>query len=165
MSTIGHAPAQLPSRRSRWRFYPWAMAGAMGLVFAVNAGMVWWALATFPGPAAADSFATSNRYDRLLEAADRQNALGWSITAESEARRAVLRLADPHGHALSGAAIEATATRPLGPAETTHLTFHAADTGRYVADTELARPGQWDLMLRVEHAGTEMRVTRRVIVR
>jgi nitrogen fixation protein FixH len=162
MSYIGGVPAQLPSRGSRWRLYPWAMASAMGLVFAVNAGMVWWALATFPGAATSDSFDTSNEYNRVLAAVDRQNALGWTISAESDAHRPVLRLASPDGHPLSGAAIEATATRPLGPPESIHLIFHAADGGRYVADTELARPGQWDLMLHIAKAGNEMRVTRRV---
>jgi nitrogen fixation protein FixH len=173
MSDPAVTPAPAPSRQSRWRFYPWAVAGAMGVVAAANAALVWSALATFPGPAVAggfgtdddDSFQISNDYDRVLAAVDRQHALGWSVAAEGAAGRPLLRLTGPDGSLLSGARIEATAMRPLGPPEVSRLTFHAAGGGRYAADAALPRPGRWDLMLRIVHAGSEMRVTRRVVVR
>ena len=40
--------------RSLWRFYPWFIAGGLGLVIAVNVVMVTIALRTFPGVADAD---------------------------------------------------------------------------------------------------------------
>lgn len=174
MSQLAQDQAALQrSSRSAWRFFPLGIAGAISLVIAVNAGMIWRSVATFPGAALNDhfgggdddSFATSNEYNRILAAVDRQNALGWSVTAAAEAARPVLQLTDRRGQPLLGARVEATALRPLGAADATHLSFRAAEPGRYVADAPLAQPGQWDLMLRVTHNGGELRVTRRVLVR
>ena len=64
--------------RSAWRFFPWAIIGGMLLVIAVNAGMAWSALHTFPGTAVEDAFDHSNDYDKVLNAAAREAALGWS---------------------------------------------------------------------------------------
>lgn len=170
--------SQLASRsaapsRSGWRLFPLAISGAIVLVMAVNAGMIWRSVATFPGAALNDrfgggdddSFGISNDYNRILAATDRQNALGWSVAVEGEGSRPALRLADRHGQPLRSAAVEATAVRPLGASETTELRFRLVRPGRYVAETPLAHPGQWDLMLRIEQTGGAIRVTRRVVVK
>ena len=118
----------------------------MGVVIAVNAGMVYLALDGFPGRAGGDGFDLSNHYDQVLDAAQRQAALGWDLrAAPGEAGHAVLTLTDRSGAPLRGARIEATAERPLGAAEATQLVFHDAGAGRYVADAALALPGQWEL--------------------
>ncbi len=166
MSHIGRIPRRLPARQSSaWRYFPWWLAAAMAAVFAVNAGMVWSAVATFPGAAISDSFDESNEYNQVLDAVDRQNALGWSIAAESDGRKPLLNVTDRQGRGLDDALIDATAVRPLGPPERTHVGFRRAASGRYVSDTELTQLGQWDLMLRVAHAGHQIRVTRRIVLR
>jgi nitrogen fixation protein FixH len=43
----------------------------MGVVVAVNAGMIFAALASFPGKAGSDSFDLSNQYDAVLDHAQR----------------------------------------------------------------------------------------------
>ena len=151
--------------RSAWRFYPLGLAAAMGFVMVVNAGMVWGALSTFPGAASNDGFDESNIYNRVLDAVDKQNALGWSLSAASHEGRAVLHLRDRDGRPLAGAAIEAAALRPLGPAHDMALHFHPAADGTYVADAALPLPGQWDLMLRAVQGGQEVWVTRRILVK
>ncbi len=35
--------------KTAWRFFPWFVAGAMALVVAVNVGMAYLAIHTFPG--------------------------------------------------------------------------------------------------------------------
>ncbi len=35
--------------KSAWRFFPWFVAGAMAVVVAVNLGMAYLAIQTFPG--------------------------------------------------------------------------------------------------------------------
>jgi nitrogen fixation protein FixH len=167
------APTSAGPGRSAWRWFPFAVTGAIALVIAVNAGMVWRAVATFPGAALNDrfggddddSFTKSNDYNRILTAVDRQNARGWSVATEGSGSSPVLRLADRRDQPLLGATVLATAIRPLGAPETTELRFHPAGPGRYVADAPLAHPGQWDLMLRVARDRAEIRVTRRVVVR
>jgi nitrogen fixation protein FixH len=152
--------------RSPWRFFPLAMAGALVLVMAVNAGMVWSALNTFPGAAQNDGFDESNAYNHILAAVERQNALGWQVAADTLSNgRAVLHLKDRNGQPLTGAKIEANAIRPIGPVHATRLQFLPTEDGSYLADMALPLRGQWDLMVHAVRAGQEYRVTRRVLVK
>ncbi len=154
-------------RRSAWRFFPVAVIVSMTIVVAVNAGMVYTALHSFPGAAEGDEgFALSNHYDNVLDQAQREAALGWNVAAQTDdAGRAVVVLTDRLGAALHDAAVAASAERPLGAPETRSLVFHEVDAGRYVADAVLPLRGQWELTLTASAGGHTMAVTRRVIVR
>jgi nitrogen fixation protein FixH len=149
-----------------WRWFPWAIAGAMALVVAVNLGMVYAALHTFPGQAGNDGFDLSNRYDQVIARVERQAALGWTIDARADpAGRTEVALTDSAGAPLTGARIEAVAERPLGAARATRIAFQETAPGRYLADTPLGLPGQWDLSLVADAEGHEVTATRRVVVR
>ena len=45
-----------PGRANLWPYFPWFIAGAMGVVIAVNSYMAYSALSTFPGNAGSDGF-------------------------------------------------------------------------------------------------------------
>ena len=150
--------------RSAWRWFPWALAGVMLLVFAANGGLIYWALATFPGATNNDGFDESNAYDGVLAKAAQEAALGWSATAEIREGRAVVRLKDAQGRALPALGLAGTAARPLGPKMTTPLRFTPAADGSYVATMALPQRGQWDLALRAASCGQDLHVTRRVVV-
>jgi len=148
-----------------WRWFPVGLFAAMGLVFAVNGYMVYDALHTFPGTAGQDGFDLSNEYKRVLATAQQQAALGWQIEADSTTTRyPTLRLMDRNGTPLAAAAIDAQAERPIGPADTTVLTFRGTGDGWYQADRSLP-PGQWDIMLTVRADGRLYSATRRVVVK
>ncbi len=153
------------TQRWGWRRFPWYVVAAFVLVFAVNGGMVWSALATFPGVAVTDSFDHSNHYDTVLAAAARQAALGWRITAAEESGRPVLLLAERDGRPLTGARVTATARRPLGPDHVTPLAFREASPGRYVTETALAERGQWQLLLAVARGADTLHAAPRVVVK
>ena len=153
----------LPEARSPWRLYPLAFAGAMFLVFAVNAGMVWTALTTFPGAASENGFDESNVYNAVMADAARQKALGWRITTAMRDGRAEITLRDRDGHGLSGANITAEAHRPLGPKNTTPLSFLPAGEGVYLARMALALSGQWDVALSIARGDQTVRLTRRLL--
>jgi nitrogen fixation protein FixH len=152
-------------RGSRWRWFPWALAGSMGVVVAVNVAMVTFALHTFPGQAGSDGFDLSNHYDEVLARVQHDTALGWVVRAlPGDSGRPVVVLTDRSGAPLRDAVVVGTAERPLGPAETTHLVFRADAAGRYVADAALTMPGQWELQLSVGALGHTIAATRRVVV-
>ena len=153
------------AQRSAWRFYPWALVLAFAVVFAVNGGMVWAALSTFPGVAAQDVFDHSNSYDRVLAVAAKETALGWKVATVTESGHPVLTLTDRAGQKLTGAHVAGKALRPVGPDRTTMLTFREAAPGRYVADKTLAGEGQWELRVLVSHGADTLHATRRVVVR
>jgi nitrogen fixation protein FixH len=136
----------------------------MAVVVVVNGAMMWVAIGSFPGLATTHGFDSSNGYDRVLAAAGRQQALGWSVTARLDALTPVVVLAGPDGAPLEGARLSAVAERPIGDPERTQLAFRAVAPGRFAADVRLA-PGQWDLDLTVEAAGATYHSLRRVVAR
>jgi nitrogen fixation protein FixH len=152
--------------RSVWRWFPWLVAAAMGVVVVVNAGMIYAALASFPGKAGNDGFDLSNQYDAVLDHARRAAELGWTMRARADGTGTPeVTLTDRQGSPLTGASVAAAAERPLGAPETHRLVFHETGAGRYVADTALALPGQWDLTLSASAGGQQLATTRRIIVR
>jgi nitrogen fixation protein FixH len=171
MSYIDWKPAPSegspPRSRSPWRFFPLAVVLSICAVVAVNAGLIYAALHTFPGAAGGDaSFALSNHYDTVLERAQRVATLGWIVTAETDdTGRVVVTLAARDGAPLLGASLTASAERPLGTPQTYAVRFQEAGHGHYVADAPLPLPGQWDMTLSASVGNNAMAVTRRVIVR
>ncbi len=150
--------------RSIWRFFPYFVVAAMAVVVAVNGVLVVSALRTSPGKSG-EGFALSNHYDAVLAQAEREAALGWTVIARVDADgRPAVALADRAGASLQGAAVVATARRPLGDPDARVLVFREAGSGRYVADAALPLAGQWDLTLSASAGGQELAATRRVIV-
>jgi nitrogen fixation protein FixH len=148
-----------------WRWFPLGLIAVMGCVFAVNGYMVYTALSSFPGTAGIDGFDLSNGYDRVLHAAAQQSALGWRIESGlDETRHPLLHLTDQAGAPLSPEALEAHVERPVGPVESTVLTFQPLGEGRFQSEQALFS-GQWDMMVTVHAGGQIDSTTRRVIVR
>ncbi len=155
-----------PARPSAWKWFPLGLAGSMAVVMAVNFGMIYAALHTFPGQAGSDGFDLSNHYDAVLAHVQAQAALGWTVKAEADtARHPVLALTGPGGAPLSGAHLDAVAERPLGAVLTTPVAFREQVPGRYVAENALILPGQWDLTLTASANGQHMVTTKRIVVR
>ncbi len=150
---------------SAWRFFPLAIIGGLGVTIAVNGGMIWSAIATFPGKAGRDGFELSNRYNQVLDQEALQARLGWLVRARIDtAGRPELTVTDTTGQPLPGLKIEAIAARPLGDEQRTPLLFIDHGAGRFVADQPLPAAGQWDLTIaaRGGTTGRDLRVTRRV---
>ena len=150
--------------RSAWRFFPLAVIACMAVVIAVNVGMAWSAIRTFPGAAVNDTFDHSNDYDKVLNAAANEAALGWSLHLSMDGAVPVVRLADRDGHAIEGARVTAIAQRPLGADAATDLAFHADAPGRYAAAAALTQRGQWDLLFTANVGDRHFHATRRVVV-
>ncbi len=147
-----------------WRWFPWYVAGGLGFVMVVNFAMGWAAVHTFPGLATTHGFDDSNGYDRVLVAAERQAALGWTVRDSLDGTHPVITIAGRAGAPLAGVRLAATATRPIGEAAPAPLAFHATGPGRYEANAALA-PGAWDIDLTVTAEGGTFHTTRRLIAR
>jgi nitrogen fixation protein FixH len=152
-------------QKSPWRWFPAGLIGAMLVVLAVNGGMVYAALHTFPGEAGEDGFDLGNGYGRVLEGAARQASLGWHVGASADAgRHPALMLTARGGRRLDHPAVQARAERPLGPPETTALTLRPEADGRLVADQALER-GQWLLTVIVTQGADTLSTTERLVIR
>lgn len=149
---------------SVWNLFPWAIAGAMAVVVAVNIGMVSWAIQTFPGKAGRDGFDLSNRYNMVLDQVRAAEALGWRVTVELDGEsRVVVQVATSDGAFPTKSLVNATARRPLGLANETRLALTRSAADRWVSDVALPAPGQWDVQLTITASGHEVVTTRRLI--
>lgn len=155
-ATMQHDP-----KRGRW--IPWAFAGAMGVVIAVNAVLVYYAVSTFTGVTVARSYERGRGYEAVIAEAARQDALGW--TAEVAFAGGALRVeaADREGRPLHGR-IEGVLLRPLEGTELP-LVFAPTGGGRWAAEVQPPQRGQWEARLTLfgpHEAAFDIR--RRVIV-
>ncbi len=150
------------AKRSMWEHFPIWMILAMGTVVAVNARLITLAVTTFPGAATSDDFDSSNSYNKVLDAAAKQQALGWRVQVRADGGAPVISVTGRDGVPIA-AKIEGSVRRPLGDSMDQAARLVPDGHGGLVVKNILA-PGQWDLLLHIAAGGGEMRVTRRVIV-
>lgn len=144
------------------RWIPWALIGGLALVIAANGTMIWFAARSFPG-AIENGFEIGAGYNRVLDAAQRQSALGWAVQTAVEKDSILLSLTDRAGKPLDGLAVEGLAARPVGPADTHPLAFTAAGNGRYRAAAGLAE-GQWMVMVEAKDGTARYLTSRRILI-
>jgi len=148
---------------SRWRLFPYAIVGALGLVIAVNVTMAVLAYRSAPGLAVQGSFATSNAYGTIQQESRRQISLGWNLDVALPGGRVEVKLAGPGGAVLPGARLKATASRPVGDAVPLVLEMTETAPGHFRSDIVLPGQGQWDVLFVATSEGRSFRHTRRVM--
>jgi nitrogen fixation protein FixH len=153
--------------RSRW--IPWAFVSFFVVVFAVNGAMVWFALSSWTGLEADNSYERGLIYNRAIEAEKEQAALGWHVGfsfAQTGPRRGTLEL-DLNGRdgaGLRGAKVDALLVRPTREGFDFDLALAESVPGRYLADVELPLPGQWEVRLAARAKGEVYRLSPRIYV-
>lgn len=127
----------MSARRDGW--IPWVFVGGMLVVVAVNAVMIYLALSTFTGLTTAQSYDRGRAYNRVLEEAARQEALGWTAQVAARGERLSVTVTDREGRAVEGI-LAAELVRPI---EGTRVPLGATDPRAGFALPDL-RPGQWE---------------------
>lgn len=159
------APGPVPTRLAgAWRYFPWAIGGALGVVVLVNVGMAVMAHRSAPGLAVQGSFATSNAYGAIQQEARRMAGLGWSLDVALPNATLQVRLAGAGGAPLPGAALRATAARPVGGDPPVAVEMLPGGDGVFTAAAPLPGQGQWDITFVATSEGRSFRHTRRVLV-
>ena len=118
---------------------------AFAVVIAVNVGMAYKAISTFPGIEVADSYLASQDFDAEKTA---QLALGWVLAPSYDQETGAIRLwfTDKAGQSVTLKDISVLIGRPTEAKEDKTPVFVQLSDGAYQADQDL-RPGKW--MLRV----------------
>ena len=155
---------------STYRWIPWAIAGALGIVVIVNGALAYFAVTSSTGLVTEHPFEAGNDYNRVLAAAAAEDALGWHGTLGYAATGAgageiAVELADRAGQKLSGLAVTAVVTRPIEPLPETDLTLVEADAGRYRSPVALTRLGQWQVHVAARRGSDVFEFTQRIIVK
>ncbi|PZO81924.1 MAG: cytochrome oxidase [Mesorhizobium amorphae] len=142
-------------------FTGWHMLGVVGLFFgtiiAVNCVMAFFAVSTFPGLNAKNSYVASQNYNILLRDAAAQEARGWRGGLVLDAGRLVLALEDRDGTPIHGLTVRALAGRPATAASDRLLDLFPAPEGYRAADP--LPSGRW--LVEIEAREGETLVWRR----
>lgn len=141
------------------RFVLGTIAGFFGFVFLVNAAFVYLALESHPGSVAEDAYRQGLAYNRVLERADRQRALGWRGLIRHRSGAVSLSMTDASGEALRGLSIELHALRPQSEALDRRLKLIETEPGVYLAGGAALDPGRWNLVFELsDRAGRRFRI-------
>ena len=124
------------------------------MVFVVNFYMAHLATSTFSGEVVENSYVASQRFNKWLDEAAREKALGWQIKTTRRADGHVeVSVAGPKPGA---AVLEANARRPLGEGSDQPLHFGVEPDGRFLS-SEALPTGRWLVRLKVQAAGHQWR--------
>lgn len=136
------------------RHFSYIIVAFFAVVIAVNVVMARLASSTFGGVVVDNSYVASQHFNRWLDEAAREQALGWQIKAERRAddRLRVTLIGAPD----SMLTLAATARHPLGRLPDLDLAFDAKGGGHYVSRQPLP-PGRWRLRLSVASGGHSFR--------
>lgn len=132
-----------------------AMLGFFGIVIAVNAAFIVFAVRSFPGEDVRRSYLQGLHYNETLSARRMQSALGWQANASLEqsgdgaALAVTLRARD--GAPLTHASLSGNLQWPTDARLDRTLVFEPAGAGRYVARLHDLTPGRWRLRARAQH--------------
>lgn len=131
-----------------------ALLGFFGVMLLANGIFLYFALSTFNGLQNPNAYQEGVNYNARIEAARRQDALGWShsLTLANSGRVEVM-IKDGSGGAVSGLSINGTIARPASDRFTHELAFSEAGLGLYRATVENIEPGNWIVSLQAAKTG------------
>lgn len=127
----------------RGRHVAIGLAVFFGLIFAVNGVFLYVSLSSHPGVTSDDAYREGLRYNREIEAADRQRALGWKTEVAVEGGRISLTLADRSGAPLHGLDVRLALRRPAHDGADRSYPLEETGPGRYALTAETPADGRW----------------------
>ncbi|WP_226016736.1 FixH family protein [Novosphingobium sp. FKTRR1] len=150
-ATVLSAPSGRPVRRFTGYHMTAILVTFFGVVIAVNLLMANLAISTFGGEVVENSYVASQHFNRWLDSAKADRALGWKADFTRDVTGAVsVDLRDANGNPLTQARVSAVAEHPLGLRDDEKVVLHETVPGRYAA----ALPaGRWRLRLQVSAKG------------
>lgn len=131
------------------------MTAFFAVIVAVNVVMATAASRTFGGTVVDNSYVASQRFNRWLDEATAEKALGWSAEAGRLGDKVELVLRDRSGP-LAGASVKAVAHHPLGRHADVRLQFEPEGAGAY-RSVERLPAGRWQIRIHVTHQARQGR--------
>ena len=130
------------------------------VVIAVNLLMARYATSTFGGVVVQNSYVASQNFNKWLDEAAREKAMGWNAEAKRQADgRLVISLT---GAPAEGVALSADARHPLGRMPDQGLRFERQADGRFVSDQALPA-GRWRLRIEANVGAQRWRTEQEVL--
>lgn len=136
------------------------LLGFFAIVFAANIVFVWFAVDSWTGLAAEESYRRGVDYNQVLDRATRQDALGWTVESEfvqtgANSGALSLRLFDSNGLAITDRRVKATLRRPVVEGLDFEVVLPMTTSRHYLTQIVLPFPGQWDVRFEVSQIGAQ----------
>jgi len=156
-------------RRPGW-WIPWCFVAFFVVVLGVNGTMIAIALGSWTGLVAEGGYDKGLAYNRNIEAARAQAALGWTGELDAAAvgageGRVALRLADDTGRGLEGAAVTVSFERPTHEGVDFTVALRPRGDGLYRTRFELPLEGLWKLHVKALRGEDRFVMSERVVLR
>ena len=147
-------------------YVPWLFVAGFGIIIAVNAIMIWFAVSSFSGLYSANPREQGLRYNDILARQKVRDALGWKVDVawQPSATRMEIDARDAAGQPLMGARVTASLVRPVERRAPIAVVLGPVDIGRYVAHVDLPEHGNWDVDIVIECAGQRYAARRRMFL-
>ena len=147
------------------KWIPWFFVMFFGVIFAVNAVFVTVALKTQTGMVTQHPYEEGITYNRTLDEAAREKALGWRADIELRGGNTIsLTLHDKDNAPIKHADIVAKAVRPVQDGYDFELALTDQGNGVYSAPADFPLPGQWDIRIYAKWKGTSYQHSKMLIV-
>ena len=141
------------------------LLGFFLLVFAVNGAFIYFSLTSHPGTTVRDAYREGIEYNRVLERAQRQQALGWRAEVRERNGTVRLHLRDAAGAAVAGLAGAVQAGRPASDSEDRTLDIVETASGIYEAAGPPLAAGRWRVVIEMrDRAGRRFRAEDEILV-
>ncbi len=142
-----------------WRTLGIAVA-CFSVIFAVNGFMAYSAISTFTGETEPSPYEHGLAYEKDIEAAKAQAALGWSVSGhvardDSGAAAIEVSMLDAAGAPVRGLAVMARLELPENVKFDTNAPLAETAPGVY-AGKVAAKPGQWDFQIEAKQGGARV---------
>ena len=157
MTVLGHR---------RGAYVPWLFVAGFGVVIAVNAVMIWFAVSSFSGLYSSDPREQGLHYNDVLARERQRDALGWKVDLawHASGSRLEIDLRDATGQPLVGALVTVNFVRPVEKRAPISVALQPVDLGRFAARVDLPEQGNWDVDVVVKAAGQRWAATRRMFL-
>lgn len=160
--------AETKGPRPSDRWIPWYFVVFFVGLTLVLAHMVWLAVGSYPGTVSDRAYEQGLAYNKSLQAAAAQQALGWQgqlvVAPEGTATQLRYTLHGADGQPLKDAKIDCWLYRPSSNKLDTKLTLTAQADGAYGATVTFPAKGVWDVRLAAQAQGHAFQQTERVVI-
>lgn len=146
------------------KYIPWMFVAFFVVIAAVNAVFVTFALKTHSGTVTDSAYERGLAYNATLEAAKKQEELGWSAKLSYENTVLKLVLTDRSGNPVVKGKATAEITRPVTSGFDQTLDLSEAEGGAYTANVTLPLSGQWHVRIDVNADGQAYQVNQTLMI-
>lgn len=155
-----------PRPSDRW--IPWYFVAFFAVLTLVLGTMVWLAVHTYPGTVSDRAYEQGLAYNKNLQAAAQQQALGWqgklTVTPADAATQLRYELRGADGQLLKDATIHCWLYRASSSKLDERLELIAQADGSYGVTVTFPAKGAWEVRLAAQAQGHAFQQTERVVI-